>query len=93
MGVKTYLHRVAVIESRQVIMDVEAYNNIVDIKEKALEAYANGEGDQEIGLTYLDSVVIYPWTTDEQGPPIGSSYPERTVIKLDPEEHVISLQG
>jgi len=83
MEKKLYTHRVAVMETRQVIMDVVAPNTLEDIKQVALDAYFQGKGDQEVGLTIPDNLVIYPWLEEGQTPPIGSEYPAPTVISLD----------
>ena len=85
MDTKTYTHRVAIMEMRQVIMDVEAPNTIEDIKKVALEAYFQGEGNQEVGLTIPNSLVIYPWLEKGQTPPEGSAYHEPTVLELEDE--------
>ena len=91
MDTKTYTHRVAIMETRQVIMDIEAPNDLDSIKEKALSAYFQGEGDQEEGLAYPDSLIIYPWLESDQTPPEGSSYPMPTVLELTPEESAAGL--
>ena len=83
MDTKTYNHRVAIMETRQVIMDVEAPNDIESIKEVALSAYFQGEGAQEVGLTFPNSLIVYPWLEEGQVPPVGSHYPEPTFIELD----------
>ena len=81
---ETYTHRVAIMETRQIIMDIEAPNTIEDIKKVALEAYFQGEGEQEVGLTTPVSVVIYPWLEEGQNPPHGSDYPAPTELELTP---------
>jgi hypothetical protein len=86
METKTYNHRVAIMETRQVIMDIEAPNDISKIKEVALSAYFQGEGEQETGLQYPASVIIYPWLEEGQTPPEGSAYPEPTIIALNGDE-------
>lgn len=84
METKTYTHRVAIMETRQVIMDIEAPNDIESIKEVALSAYFHGEGNQEVGLTMPNSLVIYPWLEEGQTPPVGSAYPNPTEVELEP---------
>ena len=81
---ETFTHRVAIMETRQIIMDIEAGNTVDEIKAVALEAYFQGEGGQEIGLTYPVSVVIYPWLEEGQTPPVGSAHPNATEIALEP---------
>lgn len=81
---ETFTHRVAIMETRQIIMDIEAPNDIESIKEVALGAYFHGAGEQETGLTYPSSVVIYPWLEEGQSAPDGSAYPNATHIELDP---------
>jgi hypothetical protein len=83
MDTKTYTHRVAIMEVRQVIMDVEAPNDIDSIKKVALDNYFQSTGNPEVGLTIPESVVIYPWLEQGQNPPEGSSYPEPTIIELE----------
>lgn len=83
---ETYTHRVAVLETRQIIMDIEAPNDIDSIKKVALEAYFQEEGDQEVGLTIPASVVIYPWLEEGQTPPNGSAYPEPTELEVTNED-------
>jgi hypothetical protein len=78
----TYTHRVAIMETRQIIMDIEAPNDLDSIKEVALSAYFHEEGDQEVGFIAPTSVVIYPWLEEGQTPPIGSAYPAPTEIQL-----------
>ena len=80
---ETYVHRIAIMETRQIIMDVEAPNDVDSIKKVALEAYFQGDGDQEVGLTAPNSIVIYPWLAQGQTPPLGSAYPEPTNIELN----------
>ena len=86
MTTKTYTHRVAIMETRQVIMDIEAPNDIESIKEVALSAYFQGEGNQEVGLTYPASVVVYPWLEEGQSAPVGSNYPEPTELAIEGDE-------
>lgn len=81
---ETFTHRVAIMETRQIIMDIEAPNDIESIKEVALGAYFHGAGEQEVGLTYPSSLVIYPWLEEGQSPPDGSAHPNSTFIELDP---------
>lgn len=82
METKTHLHRVAIMEVTQIIMDIEAENDLDSIKEKALKAYYEGNGDQEEGLSFPSQVVVYPWLEKGQNPPQGSAYPEPTIINL-----------
>ena len=86
METKTYTHRVAIMEMRQVLMDVEAPNDVDSIKKVALEAYFQGDGAQEVGLTIPNSLVIYPWLEEGQVPPLGSAYPEPTIVDLEDED-------
>ena len=65
-------------------MDIEAPNDIDSIKEVALSAYFQGEGDQEEGLSYPASLVIYPWLEEGQTPPVGSAYPNPTELPITP---------
>ena len=81
---ETYTHRVAVLETRQIIMDVEAPNDLDSIKEQALSAYFQEEGDQETGFIVPTSVIIYPWLEEGQTPPNGSAYPEPTQLTITP---------
>lgn len=78
----TYTHRVAIMEVTQIIMDIEAENDLDSIKEKALKAYYEGNGDQEEGLSFPSQVVLYPWLEKGQNPPQGSAHPEPTIINL-----------
>ena len=80
----TYTHRVAVMETRQIIMDIEAPNDIDSIKDVALSAYFQEEGDQETGFIAPTSVIIYPWLEEGQTPPNGSAYPAPTELVLTP---------
>jgi hypothetical protein len=80
----TYTHRVAIMETRQIIMDIEAPNDLDSIKKVALSAYFQEDGDQETGFIAPTSVVIYPWLEEGQTPPSGSAYPEPTIISLTP---------
>lgn len=91
MDTKTYSHRVAIMETRQIIMDIEAPNDLDSIKEEALSAYFQGDGNQEEGLAFPASVVIYPWLEEGQTPPTGSSYPLPTIIDITPEESANGL--
>jgi hypothetical protein len=84
MDNKTYTHRVAIMETRQIIMDIEAPNNLDSIKEVALSAYFQEEGNQEVGLVSPTSVIIYPWLEEGQTPPEGSAHPQLTIINLTP---------
>jgi hypothetical protein len=84
MDTKTYTHRVAIMETRQIIMDIEAPNDIDSIKDVALSAYFQEEGDQETGFIAPTSVIIYPWLEEGQTPPNGSSYPAPTELVLTP---------
>jgi hypothetical protein len=77
-----YTHRVAIMETRSIIMDVEAPNDVDSIKEAALSAYFNEEGDQEVGYIAPTSVIIYPWLEEGQTPPEGSAYPEGTTLAV-----------
>lgn len=86
MDTKTYTHRVAIMETRQIIMDVEAENDIDKIREVALSAYFQEEGDQEVGYSIPSSLVIYPWLEKGQTPPNGSAYPEPTIVDIYPSE-------
>ena len=81
-----YHHRIAIMEVRQIIMDVEAENDIESIKKRALEAYFSEEGDPEVGLTYPKSVVIFPWLEQGQTPPQGSDYPSPTFVEILPTD-------
>ena len=67
----TYTHRVAIMETRQIIMDIEAPNDLDSIKEGALSAYFLEYEDQEVGLIVPTSVIIYPWLEEGQTPPNG----------------------
>lgn len=80
----TYTHRVAIMETRSIIMDVEAPNDIDSIKEVALSAYFQEEGDQEVGYIAPTSVIIYPWLEEGQTPPDGSAHPEITILPVTP---------
>ena len=80
----TYTHRVAIMEMRQIIMDVEAPNDIDSIKEVALSAYFQEEGDQETGFITPTSVIIYPWLEEGQTPPNGSAHPAPTELPVTP---------
>lgn len=82
MDTKTYTHRVAIMEVTQVIMDIEAENDLDSIKKEALKAYYEGTGEQEAGISFPSQVVIYPWLEKGQNPPQGSAYPEPTIINL-----------
>lgn len=86
MDTKTYTHRVAIMTQTQVIMDVEAPNDIDEIKKVALSAYFQGEGNQEEGFTIPTSLAIYPWLEDGQTPPEGSLYPNVTYLTILPED-------
>lgn len=87
MKVKTYTHRVAIMESRQIIMDIEAPNDIESIKDKTLEAYFNGEGDQEAGMTVPVTLIVYPWLEEGQTPPAGSEFPNPTYVRILGDEN------
>ena len=80
----TYTHRVAIMETRQIIMDIEAPNDLDSIKEGALSAYFLEYEDQEVGLIVPTSVIIYPWLEEGQTPPNGSAYPEPTQLTVTP---------
>ena len=86
METKTYLHRVAVVVSTQILMDIEAENDVDKIRAEALRAYFAGEGDPEEGFTYPTDVVVYPWLEEGQTPPTGSLYPEPTFMEVSPDE-------
>jgi hypothetical protein len=86
MDNKTYTHRVAIMETRSIIMDVVAPNDIDSIKEAALTAYFNEEGDQEVGYIAPTSVIIYPWLEEGQTPPEGSAHPEITILAVTPPD-------
>ena len=86
MDTKTYNHRVAIMETRQIIMDVEAPNDIDSIKQVALEAYFQEDGNQEVGFIAPTSIIVYPWLEEGQTPPNGSSHPDPTTITLTPRD-------
>jgi len=79
-------HRVAVMVTTQVIMDIEADNDLDSIRKEALRSYFNEEGNQEIGLAIPQSVVLYPMLAEGQRPPKGSSYPSPTEMELGQED-------
>lgn len=83
MATKTYTHRVAVMVQTQVIMDIDAENDVESIRQRAIEAYLNGEGDQEEGISIPTQVVIYPWLEEGQEPPRGSRFPEPTILEYN----------
>lgn len=85
------LHRVAVMEVTQVIMDIEAENDLDSIKKRALEAYFNEDGEPERGYSFPAQVVVYPWLEEGQLPPKGSDYPKPTILEVAPKD--IDLQG
>lgn len=88
METKNYTHRVAMMVQTQIIMDVEAPNDVDKIKEEAIKAYFHGGGDQEEGFTVPTSVIIYPWLEEGQSPPNGSLYPNATQLTI----HASDLQ-
>jgi hypothetical protein len=81
-----YTHRVAVMVATQVIMDIEAENDVESIKKEALISHQSGEGDPEQGMSFVKSVVIYPWLEEGQKPPKGSSYPKPTELEITLDE-------
>lgn len=93
METKTYTHRVAIMTQTQVIMDIEAPNDVDKIKKEAIEAYFRGDGDQEYGFTVPTSVVIYPWLEEGQTPPEGSLYPNPTYLTILPEDIAQENEG
>ena len=83
---KKYTHRVAVMVNTQVIMDVEADNDLDSIKESAIQAYFDGEGDQEEGISFPTHVVIYPWREKGQETPKGTVDTEPTIVPIMGED-------
>ncbi len=81
-----YTHRVAVMVATQVIMDIEAENDVESIKKEALISLQSGEGDPEQGMSFVKSVVIYPWLEEGQEPPKGSNYPKPTELEITLDE-------
>jgi len=86
-----YTHRVAVMVATQVIMDIEAENDVESIKKEALISLQSGEGDPEQGMSFVKSVVIYPWLEEGQNPPKGSSYPKPTELEITLDEQMLKL--
>ena len=86
METKTYTHRVAMMVQTQIIMDVEAPNEVDSIKKAAIEAYFQGGGNQEEGFTIPDRIIIYPWLEEGQSPPEGSVYPNATIVTILPQD-------
>jgi hypothetical protein len=91
MKTKTYTHRVSMWVTTQVIMDVEAENDVNAIKERAIEAYYNDEGDQEDGVSFPSQIVIHPWLEEGQVPPAGSAYPNPTIFSITPQEDMVEV--
>jgi len=85
-----YTHRVAVMVGSQVIMDIEAENDLESIKAEAIRSLLNGEGNQEVGISIPQTVVVYPWLEEGQKPPKGSSYPKPTEIEITPNDYSLS---
>jgi hypothetical protein len=79
-------HRVAIMVTSQVIMDIEAENDIESIRKEAIRSYSSGEGNQETGFAVPQSVVLYPMLEEGQEPPKGSLYPAPTEMQIDPED-------
>lgn len=86
MSTETHTHRVAMMVMTQVIMDVEAPNDVDSIKKRAIEAYFNEEGEQEQGFSAPMEVVIYPWLEQGQEPPTGSAYPKPTNLMITTDD-------
>lgn len=84
----TYTHRVSMMVATQVIMDVEAANNVDDIYKATLEAFKNGTGNPEVGLMEVPYAVrISPWLEEGQEQPEGwVNWPQPTDRILSSEE-------
>lgn len=79
-------HRVAVMVTTQVIMDIEAENDLESIRKEAIRSYSSGEGNQETGFALPKSIVLYPMLEEGQEPPKGSFYPAPTEMEIDSED-------
>lgn len=80
-------YRVAVMVTTQVVMDIEADNDLESIKKEAVRSYLSGEGNQEVGLAIPQSVVLYPMYYEGQEPPKGSSPNGPTEMEIKSEDY------
>jgi len=80
---KKYLHRVSVEVTTSYILDVEAENDSVLIASKAVEYYKDNKGNPEVQFQNINRVTIYPWLEEGQEPPVGSLYPQPTVVEVE----------
>lgn len=68
----TYTHRVSMMVATQVIMDVEAGNNVEEIYKATLKAFKNGTGNPEVGMENMPFAVrISAWREEGQEIPEG----------------------
>lgn len=73
-------HRVAIMVTSQIVMDIEAENDLESIRKTAYSDFLNKKGNPEVGLTMPLSVVLYPMLEEGQEPPKGSLYPAPTEL-------------
>jgi hypothetical protein len=76
-------YRVAVMVTTQVVMDIEADNDLESIRKEAIRSYLSGGGNQEVGLAIPQSVVLYPMFYEGQKPPKGSSLNGPTEMEIE----------
>lgn len=82
----TQTHRVAVIVQSQVVMDIEAENNLKSIKAEALRSFQAGEGDPEITYVLPLSVNYHPFLAEGEKAPAGAKKVGATEMRVHPSE-------
>ena len=80
--------RVAVWVSEQVIMDIQSGTSAAEIKQEALRAYKNIEGQPEIGVSLVRNVTVHP-TSSQLGKIRGTSAKSPTLqIHVSIQENI-----